>query len=68
MEFSQSRIFGSVLATFIAMTKYVARLNITMEGKEGFILADGVRGCSLSCMEGVIEEPKGYTESTVKEE
>lgn len=56
-----------MLATFIAMTKYVARLNITMEGKEGFILAGGVRGCSPSCIEGVIEEPKGYTESTVKE-
>lgn len=29
LEFSQSRIFGSVLVTFIAMTKYVARRNIT---------------------------------------
>lgn len=56
-----------MLATFIAMTTYVARLNITMEGKEGFILAGGVRGCSPSCTEGVIEEHKGYTESTVKE-
>lgn len=67
LEFSQSRIFGSVLATFIATTKYVARLNITIEGKEGFILADGVRECSPSCMVGMIVGTQGLHESTVKE-
>lgn len=44
------RIVMCILVTCIVRTKYLTRSNIR---KEGFVLTDGVRGCSPSCMEAM---------------